>query len=60
MFNILLTVFNTTHLMKNKRRKVKLIYVKSTNLAETFTEAEENIDINVHNGMNNVTHLIRL
>ena len=44
--------------MKNKRGKVKHIYTKSTDLTETITEIEKNINSSVHIGINHVTHLI--
>jgi hypothetical protein len=48
MFNILLTVFNTTHLVKNKQGSIKHIYVKSTDSIETITEAEKRIINNLY------------
>ncbi len=48
MFNILLTVFNTTYYAKNKRGKEKLVYAKLTNLTDTITEAEGRIIFYLH------------
>jgi len=48
MFNILLSVFNATHFVKNKRGRVKDNYAKSTDSTETIIEAEERIFNNLH------------
>jgi len=48
MFNILLSVFNTTHFVKNKRGRVKDNYAKLTDSTETIMETEERNLNNLH------------
>ncbi len=48
MFNILLSVFNAIHFMKNKRGREKDNHAKLTDSTETIMKAEERILNNLH------------